>query len=211
MRASRMTWAEPAGLAAAVSDPPELLAFYAQRSPIFMAASFDASAAADRGQQIGDGTPVHLTIPTPNPWVPLRILGLGKGATERIEADVYLLTDRRPALLPDAFERDGTFLTHDAAATDLLLDDLRSDKGMEWVPSSGWLTKLTIDAEAGDLTYDLAVDASGQGTPSRVAAGLAVADAPARSDPSPLGIAAGLLISAVAAAVGATRSAVGLP
>ena len=35
---------------------------------------------------IGDGTPVHVTIPTDNPWVPLRILALGKTAAERVDA-----------------------------------------------------------------------------------------------------------------------------
>ena len=105
-------------------DSPEVLDFYADRSPIFMAAAFDADAAAERGQAIGDGTPVHLTIPTDNPWVPLRILGLGKAADELVEADVYLLTDIRPALLPNAgafIEGDGLILDHSAAATDLLL------------------------------------------------------------------------------------------
>ena len=48
-------------------DAPEVLDFYASRSPIFLAAAFDADAAAARGQQIGDGTPVHVTIPTPQP------------------------------------------------------------------------------------------------------------------------------------------------
>src|SRR5207247_10165517 len=74
-------------------DAPEVLDFYAARSPIFLAAVFDADAAAQRGQSVGDGTPVHITIPTDNPWVPLRILALGKTATERVDADVYLLTD----------------------------------------------------------------------------------------------------------------------
>src|SRR5207248_7707482 len=58
-------------------DAPAVLDFYAARSPIFMAARFNAQAARDRGQQQGDGTPIHLTIPVSNPWVPLRILGLG--------------------------------------------------------------------------------------------------------------------------------------
>jgi hypothetical protein len=151
-------------------DAPEVLDYYAARSPIFLAASFDADAAAERGQAIGDGTPVHITIPTTNPWVPLRILGLGKQASERVEADLFLLTDRRPSLLPRAgtggFTRDA-----DQPASSLLLDDLRSDKGMHWIPRSAWLTKLTVDSAAGDLTYDLAVDASGLGEPSRAAAG----------------------------------------
>jgi hypothetical protein len=50
-------------------DAPEVLDFYARRSQIFLAAAFDADAAAARGQQVGDGTPVHITIPTDNPWV----------------------------------------------------------------------------------------------------------------------------------------------
>ncbi|HEV8535654.1 MAG TPA: DUF2330 domain-containing protein [Candidatus Limnocylindria bacterium] len=151
-------------------DAPEVLDFYAARSPIFMAAIFDADAAKARGQQIGDGTPVHLTIPTQNPWVPLRILGLGKNADDRIDADVYLLTDQRPAILPFPFA-NGMRLDHSAPATDSLLNDLRSDKGMEWVPQSGWLSKIAIDASASQLKYDLAVDAKGF-SPSRVSAGL---------------------------------------
>ncbi|TMB94460.1 MAG: hypothetical protein E6J38_07790, partial [Chloroflexi bacterium] len=65
-----------------------------------MAAVFDADAAKARGQRAGDGTPVHLVIPTKSPWVPLRILGLGKSGQDRVDADVYLLTDARPQMLP---------------------------------------------------------------------------------------------------------------
>lgn len=156
-------------------DAPEVLDFYAARSPIFMAASFDADAAAELGQQVGDGTPVHLTIPTDNPWVPLRILGLGKGEGETVSADVYLLTDIRPALLPlPAFA--GLRVDYDRQASDLLLSDLRSDKGMAWVPPQAWLTKIGIDVDASTLTYDLAVDASGFGRPSVVDAGFVLPD-----------------------------------
>ena len=151
-------------------DAPEVLDFYAQRSPIFLAAVFDGAAAAERGQAIGDGTPVHITMPTSNPWVPLRILGLGKQAQDLVQADVYLLTDRKPALLPAP--NDGLFLTHDQRANDLLLDDLRSDAGMGWVPDSAWLTKLEVNSSAADLRYDLAVDTTDAQSPSRVAAGL---------------------------------------
>jgi hypothetical protein len=150
-------------------DAPEVLDFYAQRSPIFLAAVFDGNAAAERGQALGDGTPVHITMPTDNPWVPLRILGLGKQADEFVQADLYLLTDDKPALLP--LPNDGMFLTHDQEANDLLLDDLRSDAGMGWVPNSAWLTKLEVNSSAADLTYDLAVSTTG-GSPSRVDAGL---------------------------------------
>jgi hypothetical protein len=154
-----------------------VLDFYAERSPIFMAAAFDADAAAERGQAIGDGTPVHLTIPTDNPWVPLRILALGKSAAETVQADVYLLTDDRPALLPEAGaafgESAGLILDHSAVATDNLLADLRSDAGMEWVPDEAWLTKVVVDASADELNFDLAIDASGAGKPSPVDAGFA--------------------------------------
>src|SRR5436190_1836242 len=80
-------------------DAPEVLDFYAQRSPVFLAAVFDGDAAQARGQQLGDGTPVHITIPLANPWVPLRILGLGKQPTDQVDADVFLLTDQTPTLL----------------------------------------------------------------------------------------------------------------
>src|SRR5688572_1799651 len=165
-------------------DAPEVLDFYADRSPIFMAAAFDADAAAERGQAVGDGTPVHLTIPTDNPWVPLRILGLGKADGEIVEADVYLLTDDRPAMLPNAGafgQSAGLILDHSAPASDGLLADLRSDAGMEWVPRHAWLTKVVVDTTAGELTSDLAIDASGAGRPSAVDAGFA----PFGPDPAP--------------------------
>jgi hypothetical protein len=172
-------WAQAHGFRLS-PDAPEVLDFYARRSPVFLAAVFDGEAAAARGQRPGDGTPVHLTIPTENPWVPLRILGLGKPATDRVEADVFLLTERPPALLPR--ERAGLSLVHSAVATPTLLDDLRADAGMDWVPRSAWLTKVRVTSAVEDLRYDLAVDASGRAAPSRLAAGL---EAPAGAPGAP--------------------------
>lgn len=181
-------------------DGPEVLDFYARRSPIFMAAVFDADAALARGQAIGDGTPVHITIPTTNPWVPLRILALGRTQAERIDADVYLLTDRAPAMLPQPGDgANGLVLDHFAPASARLLDDLRSDSGMGWVPESAWLTKVGIDAAAPDLTFDLAIDASGQGAPSRVAAGLDPETWPLPNGKSPLWIAFAVALLALGA------------
>lgn len=165
------TWATDHGFRLP-PDSPEVLDFYAQRSQIFLAAAFDADAAAERGQQVGDGTSVHITIPTDNPWVPLRILALGKTGEERIEADVFLLTDAPPVLLPQPTGGNGMRLDHNSLATNSLLDDLRSDRGMDWVPTTAWLTKVAIDSSAKGLSYDLAIDASGAGVPSRVDAGL---------------------------------------
>src|SRR5688500_3301634 len=140
-------------------DAPEILDFYAARSPIFMAAIFDADAAKAKGQNIGDGTPVHITMPTNNPWVPLRILGTGKAADDRIETDVYLITDRNPVLLLAPFA-NGMNIDHSATALATLLDNLRSDKGMEGVPAMGSPTKISIAAKASQLTYILAVSAN---------------------------------------------------
>jgi len=167
-------WAREHGFGLSV-DAPEVLDFYATRSPIFMAASFDARRAGARGQRLGDGTPIHLTIPTANPWVPLRILGLGHQPSDPIQADLYLLTDRRPALLPGpvAGGARGVALERSGPASVQLLADLRADKGMDWLPASGmWLSYLRIDTTAGQLSHDLAVDASGRHRPSPVAAGL---------------------------------------
>jgi hypothetical protein len=164
-------------------DAPAVLDFYAERSPIFLAASFDADAAKNRGQQLGDGTPIHITIPTANPWVPLRILALGKAAQDTVQADVYLLTDRAPALLPVPTGKNGIRLDHSAAATPSLLTDLRTDRGMDWVPSSGWLTKVAIDGTAAQLGYDLAIDASGAGRPSAIDAGFTMPGAVVPSTP----------------------------
>ena len=151
-------WAHEHGFSLS-PEAPEVLDFYAQRSPVFLAAVFDGDAALQRGQKIGDGTPVHLTIPVSNPWVPLRILGLGKQPNDRVDADVFLLTDKRPALLPGP--RAELALKHDAAASARLLDDLRGDTGMEWVPRDAWLTELSLNSTVANLKHDLAVDASG--------------------------------------------------
>jgi hypothetical protein len=164
-------------------DAPEMLDYYASRSPVFLAAVFDSAAAAERGQTFGDGTPVHITIPTDNPWVPLRILGLGKQADEFILADVFLLTDIGPEFLPAVGK--GMSLAYYGQASGLLLDDLRSDAGMGWIPESAWLTKLEVLSSPRELRYDLAVDASGAGHPSLLRAGLLPLPAGA-SNPSSL-------------------------
>jgi Uncharacterized protein conserved in bacteria (DUF2330) len=159
-------------------DAPEVLDFYAARSPVFMAVRFNAERAKTQGLELGQATPVQVTIPTDNPWVPLRILALGKKEIEPVQADVFLLTDRRPALLPEA---RGLFLERSEPASDFLLQDLRSDRRMEWLPSSDmWLSYLRLDTTAGALGYDLAVDASGRGDPSEVDAGLASIELPAQ-------------------------------
>jgi hypothetical protein len=160
-------------------DTPEVLDFYAERSPVFMAAKFDATEAARRGLEAGQGISIHLSIPTDDPWVPLRILALGQSGTAAVKADVFLLTPREPELLPGpagsgaALERDGLNLVRSEPASEFLLTDLAGDRGMHWLPTDGmWLTYLKLNEEARDLTYDLAMDVTGAGNPSPVDAGL---------------------------------------
>lgn len=161
-------WAKDEGFAL-TPDAPEVLRFYAQRSKIFMAARFIPEKAEKKQLAEGDGIPIHLRIPTDNPWVPLRILALGKRPYQDVNADVYLLTENEPAMLPvasPAGTNRGMVLERSEEASDSLLDDLRSDKGMKWVPEAMWLSYLRIQMNARNLTYDLAVDASGAGDPS---------------------------------------------
>ncbi|HEY7875051.1 MAG TPA: DUF2330 domain-containing protein [Actinomycetota bacterium] len=160
-------WAKEEGFSL-TPDAPEVLRFYAQRSKIFMAVRFVPEKARKKKLEEGDGVPIHLRIPTDNPWVPLRILGLGKKAGGDVDADVYLLTDIQPSLLPApvAPGERGLVLERSEQASDDLLDDLRGDRGMNWIPEESWLTYLRVDSDAGDLTYDLAIDASGNGAPS---------------------------------------------
>jgi hypothetical protein len=155
-------------------DAPEVLDHYAERSPVFMAARFDADRAADLGQGAGDSTPIMATIPTDDPWVPVEILGLGLDDDRQVEADVFLLTDDRPGLLAGG---EGLQLQRSEEANELLLDDLRSDVGMEWVPEDMWLSYLTVDAPAEELDYDLAVSAEPGVAPSIADTGVSPGDA----------------------------------
>jgi hypothetical protein len=150
-------------------DAPEVLDYYAERSPVFMAARFDAQRAQQLGQGAGDSTPIMATIPTDDPWVPVRILGLGLDAGQNVEADVFLLTDDEPKLLAGGA---GLTLDRSEPASDLLLSDLRSDVGMEWVPQDMWLSYMKLSAPAAELDYDLAVSATPGVTPSLVDAGV---------------------------------------
>jgi hypothetical protein len=63
-------------------------------------------------------------------------------------------------------------LERSEAASEVLLGDLREDRGMGWLPEKGmWLNYLRIATPAGELKNDLALNVSG-GAPSRMDAGL---------------------------------------
>jgi hypothetical protein len=160
-------------------DAPEVLDFYSNRSKIFMAARFDAARAAALGQHAGDGTPIMLTIPTAEPWVPLRILALGLASSKFVNADVFLLTDQRPTVLA---ADTGVQAERSEPASSSLLDDLRSDKHMSWVPSSMWFTYYNVSTPAHELRHDLAVSTHPDTLPSARMAGFSVR-ASSSSDP----------------------------
>jgi hypothetical protein len=167
-----LAWVKAHGYAVS-NDAPAMLDFYASRSPIFLAARFDATKAAARQEQSGDGTPIQITIPTPNPWVPLHILSLAKVPEAPVVADVFLLTDHAPALLG---LDGGVQIQAGEPASASLLSDLRSDQNSEWIPGQGWLSYITINTSAGQLNHDLAIDVSGAGHPSVIQAGFQTAD-----------------------------------
>jgi hypothetical protein len=204
-------WARENGFSLS-PDAPEVLDFYARRSPIFMAAKFNAKRAARQGIDQGSSIPVHLTIPTDNPWVPLRILALGRTPAEAVQADVFLLTNDRPALLAGASPvaaletgRPGLVLTQSGPASDALMADLRSDKGMGWMPKHMYLTYLKLDTLSKDLTYDLAIDVSGRGSPSPVDAGLTFPGVGSPERPWAMWLAAAVIAAAGAAALARRR------
>jgi hypothetical protein len=177
------TWAKDHGFFLP-PDAPQVLAFYAMRSPIFMAVKFNVERASQQGITQGEGTPVDVVIPTPDPWVPLRILTLGQKPGALVQADVFLLTDHEPATLPQSVaptkdpHQEGLIQRVSEPASASLLDDLRRDQRMGWVPDHMWLTFIDVNQRARDLTHDLAVDASGFGRPNPIAAGFAPADHP---------------------------------
>jgi hypothetical protein len=119
-----------------------------------MVARFDTEAAQAAGLSGGDGIPIHITIPVEHPWVPLRILAAAKPADEIVAADVFLLTDTKPSISATF----GPRLERSEPASGALLADLRSDKGMSWVPDDMWLTYLAINSPAGQVTGDLSIN-----------------------------------------------------
>jgi hypothetical protein len=178
-------------------DAPAMLDFYGNRSPIFMAARFDAARARQLNQVSGDGTPIMLTIPTREPWVPLHILSLGLGKGTVVDADVFLLTDNQPKLLAGG---TGLTLQRSEEANASLLSDLRADKGMSWVPQSMWFTYLHLLTPAGNLTYDLAVSVQRAAVPRLIDTGVSAPQAVTVEAPShwtPWPLVAGILVGGV--------------
>ena len=141
---------------------------YAKASPIFMAARYDVDAARKLGRFAGDGTPVLITMHTPHLWVPLEVLA---NAFDPVDADVYLMTDKRPMTgeefawfgLPVTSVGDelpgaqGFRMQAQEPMSALLYRDLSGDRNMAWIPRNAWITHLTLSAPSQTVTYDMSV------------------------------------------------------
>ena len=161
------TWVNDNGFNLPETEATEhMFSFYGDRTQIWLASRFDADQAAQDGFVSGDGIPVQITMPVDRPWVPLHILHGASPDTAIIEADVFLITPDRPNLLYG----EGLTIERSEEASPLLLDDLRSDENMEWVPQSGWFTYLALNTEAENVVYDLAIGVEGN-SPSFMDAG----------------------------------------
>ncbi len=143
-------------------DAPRVLGAYSKAGAVFALAKFNRVDAKQRGLVQGQGEVIQFTISTKAPWVPFRILALGKAGPEFVDADVFVLTDARPSFFPSIGSLPGMTVRKNAPASSSLLADLSSDRGMNWVPSSGmWFTALTLHTTAPTVNYDLSIDGGG--------------------------------------------------
>jgi hypothetical protein len=137
---------------------------YAKGSPFLMAAKYNVARAEATSQNVGDGSPVLITMHTPHLWVPLEILANG---VQQVNADVFMLTQGQ-VFTSDLAALDGESpaggLVPHAAGMSIpfqervnpgLFRDLSSDKNMGWVRPDGWLTYLALNAPATTVEYDL--------------------------------------------------------
>jgi hypothetical protein len=140
-------------------DAPQVLGRYSEDGAVFALARFDRVTAAQQGLIEGQGEVIQFAIPMSAPWVPLRILTLGKVPSEAVDADVFVLTEERPTFAPALPSIQGMTVRASEPASAQLLSDLRSDKRMGWLPAGGmWLTALQLDTRAVTVGYDLSID-----------------------------------------------------
>jgi hypothetical protein len=140
-------------------DAPNVLGAYSSRGAVFALARFDRLTAAEKGLIQGQGQVIHFVIPMRAPWIPLRILALGKAPAELVDADLFVLSDHATTFSPAVRTIPGMRVVKAGPASASLLADLRSDRGMAWLPAHGmWLTALNLHAPAGTIHYDLSID-----------------------------------------------------
>ncbi len=140
------------------ADTDDLLASYPAN--IFALAKFEKKEAAKRFVE-GQGVVIDFEIPLPGPWIPLRILSLGKQGTEIVNAHLFMLTPERPIITPALSTMKGVSIVADDWASANLISDLRSDTGTSWVPERMWFTALEMRSVAPSITYDIAALSGG--------------------------------------------------
>jgi len=140
-------------------DVPTVLGGYASKGAVFALARFNRGSAAGRGLIEGQGTVIHFVIPTRAPWIPLRILALGKAPNEIVDADLFVLTDAAPSFAPTPGSTAGMRVLRSEPSDAALLSDLRSDRGMDWLPAKGmWFTAISLHTIASAIGSDLSID-----------------------------------------------------
>jgi hypothetical protein len=155
------TWAGKNGFDL-TPDTPKVLGSYSDKGAVFALAKFDRVDAQQRGLIEGQGEVIQFTIRTDAPWIPLKILALGKSGVELVDAELFVLTDDRPSFYPEIGTMQGMTVRADKEASGSLLTDLHGDAGMSWMPTSGmWLTALSIHTDAVNVTSDLSIDGGG--------------------------------------------------
>ena len=143
-------------------DTPKVLGQYASSRAVFALARFDRKDAASRGLVEGQGQVIQFTIPLKAPWIPLRILALGKAGVEYVDAELFVLTDHRPTFYPTIGSIAGMSVKANEKAPPAMLRDLAGDEGMSWMPKTGmWFTALKLRTTASTVTYDLSIDGGG--------------------------------------------------
>jgi hypothetical protein len=142
---------------------------YANGSPVFMAAKYNAGRAQQQRLIFGDGAPVLITLKVAHPWIPFEVLAAG----QQVQADLYLLSDM-PVNTSDwravigasgvgtkVQGAEGFTLEFQEKMTDSLYRDLSTDKNMGWVRKDSWLTYLSLNAPDDKVTYDMSVTPMG--------------------------------------------------
>ncbi|TME57360.1 MAG: DUF2330 domain-containing protein [Chloroflexi bacterium] len=163
-----LDWAAENGFAVDAETRAHVV-HYAQGSPIFMAAKYNAGRAQQQRLLFGDGAPVLITLKIPHPWIPFEVLAAGA----QVQADLYLLSDKPVntsewrALIgvsgvgTAVQGAEGFTLEFQEKMTDSLYRDLSTDKNMGWVRKDSWLSYLTLNAPDDKVTYDMSVTPMG--------------------------------------------------
>lgn len=142
---------------------------YARVTPYFLAAKYNLARARTQRLVSGEGTPVLITMRTPDLWVPLEVLAQD---SQPVDADLFLLTDSPlstgeenvllptpgPVQLPGA---SGFTLVKSEPMNGSLYHDLSTDRNMSWVWRNSTLSYLTLRAPGSSVNYDLGVTPQG--------------------------------------------------